>query len=269
MYLYRLIYQYLQENYFDASLGTGYRYLNFRGTSVSLLIIIGGFCLGMMIASLAVLMEKRVAGQLIRRLLKEKAHTPETGKTLSELGLSKNALVKKELSGNSALRKLVAFTENGEVYTYQSELEKAFPSFYAECRRKEEAKTESVRKEETDTAVEKPTAAENGKTEAADISPCEEDKAEDDALANARYSVKRPFGGVSFKPRKQDFFSAKFFIPESLRIRAELRYEKKGNSFLTLAVSWIAFIGLFFLALRFIPAFVSMLDSSIGNFLGK
>ena len=49
MYLFRLIYLYLEENYFSASLNGNYDNLNFVKTATTLLMVVGGLCLGIVL----------------------------------------------------------------------------------------------------------------------------------------------------------------------------------------------------------------------------
>ena len=118
MYLFELLYQYIEENYLSASLGSNYEYLNFTKTATTLLMIVGGLCLGMMIACVAAYIQKKHIGKFIRTLLAEKAHDKQAAKSLAELGFDKNALIKHELSIPSATRKLIAVVEDDEVFTF-------------------------------------------------------------------------------------------------------------------------------------------------------
>ena len=83
MYLFELLYQYIEENYLSASLGSNYEYLNFTKTATTLLMIVGGLCLGMMIACVAAYVQKKHIGKFIRTLLAEKAHDKQAAKSLA------------------------------------------------------------------------------------------------------------------------------------------------------------------------------------------
>ena len=69
--------------------------------------VILAFCIGILIASLYMLYQKLVPGNIIRAILKAEAHTPEAAKTLTELGLDKNPLYRFELRHNATLKKMV------------------------------------------------------------------------------------------------------------------------------------------------------------------
>ena len=78
MYIFRLIVQYFEENYFSSSLNGDYQNLNFTHTATTLLMIVGGICLGVLIASFIVVFERRVVGRFIRALLSMGAKDAQT-----------------------------------------------------------------------------------------------------------------------------------------------------------------------------------------------
>ena len=123
MYLLKQLFLYLDEYYFSASLGT---YENFEIESVfALVVIIGGLCLGMIVASVVVFIQKRHIGKMVRRLLDLDAYSEENAKGLSELGVGKSPLIKMHLNGKTDLRKILAIKENGKTFTYLDELKEA------------------------------------------------------------------------------------------------------------------------------------------------
>lgn len=69
--------------------------------------VILAFCIGILLASLYMLYQKLVPGNIVRAILQAKAHTPESAKTLTELGLDKNPLYRFELRRNAVLKKTV------------------------------------------------------------------------------------------------------------------------------------------------------------------
>lgn len=85
--------------------------------------VILAFCIGILLASLYMLYQKLVPGNIIRAILKAEAHTPEAAKTLTELRLDKNPLYRFELRRNAVLKKTVLCTSEQE--TGEDESEKA------------------------------------------------------------------------------------------------------------------------------------------------
>lgn len=254
MYLFELLYQYLEEYYLSSSLGENYEHLDFAKTSITLLMIVGGLCLGMLIASVLAVIQKKHVGKLARALLAAEANDEASAKSLAELGLDKSVFVKMELSRPSALRKLLGIVENGKSFTYLDELAEAFPEYAAKIKaeKAEEAVSEEAEKKET-----------------ADVTEAAAEMKENTEENTSSEKKSLPFLEKGFRVKKIDLETAKFFIPESLRYRAEFRFREKGNSWWGVLIGAVALVALFLLCLRFIPMFVSMLDVSIGNVMGK
>ena len=152
MYIFRIIYQYFEENYFSASLNENYENLNYTNTATTLLMLVGGLAVGILIACFIAVFERRVVGRFVRGILAKKAHDPEHAVTLAELGLENNAFVKREMSRISVSRKLVSIVDaDGTVRDYESELMAAFPEFADEVAADRggefAAKTAAVKKE--------------------------------------------------------------------------------------------------------------------------
>lgn len=274
MYIFRIIYQYFEENYFSSSLNANYENLHFTRTATTLLMLVGGLCLGILIASFVAVFERRVVGKFVRGLLDREAKDRESALTLSELGLENNTFVKRELSRASVSRKLISVVdEDGTVRDYNDELAAAFPEFAerikAERAVSDAAPSPAVKSDGTDAAD----ASEAPALPAEDLEE-ETPKTEGDApkaggFARVKTAVKGFFGNKKFKPRPIDFATARFFIPEALCYRAELRFRKKGSSPWLLVLATVLVLAVFLLALRFIPAFVNMLDLSISNIKGN
>lgn len=98
------LWDYLSEKYFTLDLGQ-YDNLGFSGTDGGSLINLSwaiiALCLGMVLAAVLAVYEKRGLGEFVRKLLFEECYTPETAKTLAELGYHKNAAVRGALRSGS------------------------------------------------------------------------------------------------------------------------------------------------------------------------
>lgn len=68
----------------------------------------------------------------------------------------------------------------------------------------------------------------------------------------------------SARTRKMDINTARFYIDESNRVKADLRYSNKGSDFLTLLIGVVVFAVAAYALLLFIPYIIS----SIGNIFG-
>lgn len=270
MYILRVLFLYLEENYFSASLNAHYDNLPYTRTTTTLLMLVGGLSIGLLIASVIAVLQKKVMGKFIRRLLAAKAHSPESAKSLAELGLAKSGAVKHELSYLSVSRKLIATVyPSGTVKTYKEELAELFQN--EESRGAAQADDDAEKAAEASEEAPNEAAAEpsDGGTEGtaeAETAPAAQKT--DDAPRKKPRSFREAMMGKRVKLPPLSFESCRFFIPEDLAIRAEFRFREKGSSWGFLALSVVLIIVFFFAALAVIPFFVQMLDATIGNIRG-
>lgn len=87
--------------------------LQLSGTS-SIELIAWSCVIGVVIACLIAIYEKRYIGKFVRALLDAQAHTPESAKSLSELGFTRGALIRMAMRGKSALSTVV-FLQDEEI----------------------------------------------------------------------------------------------------------------------------------------------------------
>ena len=236
----------------SSSQNTEYENFVFNKTAPTLLMIVGGLSVGVLIACFFAVFERHFIGKFLRALLARGAKSPETALTLEELGLSRNGLLKREISRAGVTRKLIAIVDaDGTVRDYESELRAAFPEYaalIADERRETESEPHPDAPVDTGSIL-----AEADTVGGEDTAPVREVK-----------RMGRPRGG-SFRPRPVNFETARFFIPEPLVYRAEIRSASKGNSPWMLVIAAVIVLAVFLLALRFIPAFLNMLDATISN----
>lgn len=243
------LWQYLVENYFSAELGKNYLHLNFRGMHTSLLVLIGGLCLGLFLASFLSFFSGRRAARLVKALRDKEAFDPQSAKTLDELHLSSSPFLKRELSKPSLLRKWVCFCEGEKIYRYRDELAEAFSSPASEP---SEGPQKAFSSEDDCSLTEK------------NKSPEKELYAPSDGNPDRN---KKKKGSFSFRLHSPDMSLARFFLPEENRENALNYYEKRGGSILMLLLSVLLSVALFFLALRFLPTLISLLDVSIDKWV--
>ena len=102
---------YLEANYFTVSF---HNYQNFSISSASGITvrnIILGIAIGIIIASAMSVHTKRGIGGFVRKLLRNECHSPESAKTLSELGYFQNLAVRRALTKGVSIGKLVVCKE--------------------------------------------------------------------------------------------------------------------------------------------------------------
>ena len=91
------------------------------------LIVIGVF-VGVVIALLATVFNKRILGGMVRKLLMEEALSADSAKTLDELGFKNHLLLRYAVKGNVSLRRVVYCREEEEFLQKQEEERKNAPS---------------------------------------------------------------------------------------------------------------------------------------------
>lgn len=145
---------YLKENYFSASVGDGFTYLQYtQNAATTLFVVMVGLCLGMLVACFTMLYQRNVMGKFVRELIREKAHGPDTAKSLSELGFTKAGLLRLSLSTHSPLRKTVNILTPERILIrdlHESEITEEMQA--EEWKRTEAAKQEAAMREKQERA---------------------------------------------------------------------------------------------------------------------
>ncbi len=207
--LWEEIWGYLYENYFSAD-SVYFENLNFGGgTMINIRNIILGLFIGVIIASVIMIIDKRVLGSFVRSLIKEECLSPDSAKTLADLGFAAKYTIRNGVRRSTALRSVVRCREEEE---FNSALEA------------QRAEYEERRKTETELP---------------------------------------PFKEAVYRPNPD---TDHFYIPEEKKYSADMRFEKKGTSWLTLVFIIIALIFIFAILLFAIPELLKLLDSFAGSF---
>lgn len=149
-------------------------------------------------------------GRIVRKLVKEEAHSPESAKTLMELGFFRSSLVRRELSKGTALRRFVHCVEEEQ--------------FLAEQEKNVDAK--------------------------------EGEKVEKTQHVSAKSAKEKGY--------RMDFLTARFYIPQDLRHRASVRYERKGSGLPALLLVILGVLVFSALACRFFPDLLQLLNNLVG-----
>ncbi len=208
-----------------------YSYLNLGGVNFNLTAIILGLAVGSILACIAAFVYRRRVGRVLMALIAARADSPETAKTLAELGLSANFSLRKSLlSPISPLRKLLSVRlPDGGVLD-------PIPSL------------DDVKEPGPNAPAEETPTAPPGKT--AEATPVA-------ALA--------PGGGekIIFQIER-----AAYFLDDTHRRRAEIRFEKKGNSLRQLIFSIVALAAIVIPVLIYLPTFLGILDSLLSALFG-
>ncbi len=107
------IWTYLVDRYFSID-WSSYRYEHVsigNNGIISLRTGVAAILLGVILAAAIAMFQKRTLGDLVRAIDREECQTPESAKTLEELGLLRNAAIKSDLRHGSSLRRVVRCVE--------------------------------------------------------------------------------------------------------------------------------------------------------------
>ncbi len=123
--LWEELWLYLEERYFNFDIGQ-YENLGLGGGGhlISLPQIIAMLLIGVIIAALATMFNKRVLGDFVRVMLQYEAHSPETAKDLKTLEYQRNSTIRSALRRNVSLRRVVRCLEE-EQFAAEVEAQRA------------------------------------------------------------------------------------------------------------------------------------------------
>ncbi|MBQ7728137.1 MAG: hypothetical protein IJT60_06120 [Clostridia bacterium] len=105
------LFEYFKDRYFTVKLG---RYENINlgdGTLITPTMIILGLMIGIIIAGALVLRDRGILGKFVRALNREQCNSPETAKTLAELGFDRSISIRNALRNGKRLRSVVHCVE--------------------------------------------------------------------------------------------------------------------------------------------------------------
>ena len=252
-----------------------YNYLNPGGVAFNLSALLIGLLLGGLLAAIATVFYHQAVGRFFTLLRKHGADSPETAKTLAELGIRRAIGLRRTLtSRSSVIRKLVSVRlEDGTViapiHSFDDDVaaeESEKSAIHAEESKKRRQSAAYVRPGEVKTAVApettaavaegggSPEAAEGeGSPEAAEGAGAPKDQGAAGAMGIA----------VSFHPDR-----VAYFLDDVHRRRAEVRFEKRGNDVRFLLPAILAFVALAATLPIYLPYFAKILDGLLTSLFG-
>ena len=108
------LWEYIEETYFSPEIPTLNNFDFGTGTLISLKTILVGLTVGLILASLITIYNKRYIGSFIRKLLSEECFDQESAKTLDELGYLNNLGVRNALKTDKPLSRWIRCVEEDE-----------------------------------------------------------------------------------------------------------------------------------------------------------
>ncbi len=237
--VFRELIDYFDSTYFSVNLGEYQHFsISTRAGSVIKNLILG-LAVGMIVACIVSCYLKTVHGGFIRKLLQEDCTAPEKAKTLLELGFFSNISIRKQLIRGGAIAGLVrSVNRDGEEIAGTSGTENS-----ATAETGENTAPDGV----TATAETGENTAPDGVTENAD---------------DTSLKVPKSTAGDC----KPDFVSDRFYIPEDLRYKAEVRYDKAGSGVKNVVITAVIAVVATALICRFLPQILGLADAILGIF---
>lgn len=227
-------------------------------TGVTVKNVILGIMLGAIVAACGMAYTRRVHGRFVRTLLRRGAHSPETAITLREVGLFCNPSVRRALLGG-VLSKLTRCVETEEFLAAHSENVDGTATERNDVAKLSDSEAPEGREVPSESVME--TVAD---TVSSDCSVAFDGASDDTDSDDGESSDVRGLVVVDgFTP---DLLTARFYIPEALKYRAEVRYEQRGSGTLPLILTVVACIAIAILLCRFLPALLGLADGLINVF---
>ncbi len=181
-----------------------YSNLNIDGDSIFFInMIVLGLCIGIIIASFVAVFNKRVLGEIVRKLLLAEALSPSSAKTLEELGIENSFLARYAVRKSTTLRRVVKCREEEEYIAAQIQKRQEYLQAHPEDKR--------------------------GKH-----------------FADTEYQI-NPYADV-------------FYIPENMKYMADIKFEKKGSTWLSACMSIPVMLVIFIAVVIALPHILSLVN---------
>ncbi len=236
---------YFNERYFSVELGLYENFSVTAKTGATVRNIILALAAAIIVAAFVTAYTRVKMGAFVRSLIAEGCLSEEDAKTLLELGYFRNPSVRKALSGGSALRLVVRRVGDGLPVAVEKPTDGA---------------GETV-EESAETNGEETPSEEASEPEVEAVESATEVDAEDAENASR---VEENAPRVAKNAEKIDFTTARFYIPEALRHRAEIRFDPKGSGWKSaILVSVLAVVTAGVLCF-FVPELIQFADNLIG-----
>ena len=248
------LFSHLSEDVFGVRLGSYENLALGANAENTLRNLILALMAGILLAAALSVYTKAVPGGFIRRLLRMGALSPDRAVTLYESGYFRSFGVRRDLKRGGALAKLVCRPDDdGRTLAGTTPL----------------SDDDSTDADGRPSLVERLTADERPAAQAAaqpTVSDVPADATDADSSPSSEGSDD-PTSDVAPAPlRPVDFYTDRFYIPESLRVRAEVRYDKEGSGVRNFLLTVVITVAAAVLLCRFLPSLLGLADVILGLF---
>ena len=240
--VFKELWDHFKEKYFSENLG---RYENFKfgtGSLISYNLVIIAIFVGIVVAAVLSIYNKRYLGKFVRKIISDGATSPENAKTVDELGFKNHFMIKLSVAGGKTFGKMIRCVEADKYYASMLGEGSAFPP------------TSPQSDEDLD---------EQGRGFKQDPDENRGRGCGDKAKETSEERHDRLLKSV--KPYKIDVENDHFYINEEETYAAQFRYAKKGTNAFVLVFVIIICVILAGAVCYLIPDMLQLVD----NFLGE
>ena len=264
----------IQERYFTLDLGTYENFTISAQTASVLRMMIPALAVALVVATLFAAHLRVNLGCFVRRLLKNESFTPEKAQSLHELGLFRSAALRRELTRGTTLRMVTRCVHaDGRKTGVGIYLDQSADTLDALIDREEDDSKKKATQAEPDRAdtlkaiqetaseTENPTCSNDADfTEIACENADGEGVAEVSDLPNNAHTVCK---NAKKGGKRIDFLTARFYIPEALKYRADVRFDRRGSGWAPAIATIAIVVILAALICRFLPSVLWLADAII------
>ena len=214
-----------------------------------------------MAACAMTIFNRRTLGRPVRLLLKHDAIGKKNAKTFDEIGAKKSRLMKIFIN-RFTLSKAIRCVEEDEFYGITEDDAEKTDETAKEYKNLSNSETESA-------AGDAPTLSRSEykkklkrekREEARNLSRAKVEE------IGSRHRNAYYVGAASKVKYKRNIETDRFYIADGMQYRAEIRFSTKGSNPVILVFVAIGYIIVGVLAIKFLPALLSLIDGAIGNF---
>lgn len=190
-----------------------YEYLGWETQDlINFKIILFALFVGLALAAFGIVYDKRVLGEAVHKLLREECLSPETAKTLTELGYGRSSTLRHSVRKSVSLRRVVKCREEEEFLRLQEEQR---------------------------------------------------------LLHEQKRAADKSLGRFKEIPYEFDLETDRFYIPEEMKYAADIKFEKKGSTWLGAILFAVILAVMYVVALVFLPDMLEIVNDFIGSFSGQ
>lgn len=237
---------YFEERYFTMEFGAYENFSLSTGGAATIRNLVFAMAVAMVVCAIWTAHVRIGLGRFVRRLLRTEATSPESAKTLAELELFRNATLRRELARGTNLRMVVRCVHADGRDTAVGAWRETDP--YLAPNAEPVSEPDGAGSTEGEGSADEQTATLKTPSTTAETAPtcCE----------NAPTYRKN----ANKQALSIDFLTARFYVPEDLKYRAEIRFEKRGSGWPAAVLTVVLAVVLAALLCWLLPDLIHLAD---------